>query len=305
MGGFALIKKYFESASRTLRETYGIDVVDDILLGRKNRVVLYADVSNPDSVILHVIFGNLTLLGFRDSESIPFSALMSSFDFHNKYAEVAGKQEYFTQETDVTFPIISGGRRKWLRCIVFPVETHSGINVFSITDVTELLNGEELIYEKTHKDSLTNLFNKYTFDYHYGLRYRFPDLHVLFLDLDDFKVVNDTNGHPAGDHCLQVFSDVLQSFQHDYDLFYRLGGDEFVGLLFGTPEYVKAVAQEIIDETQKICLPNAEMKISVSIGIVKAVQADDLIRKADEILYRVKKAGKNRFIYEIENQMTQ
>lgn len=302
--------KYFELASKELKDLYHIDVIDDVLLGRKDRVMLYGDVSKGSAVELHVISGSLSLIGFDDRPTITLNKILAHFEYKNKYAEVAGKKEYydyvyaeighFDREGDVTFPISVGGKRLWLRLMISPVEVSPYMCIFTFVNVTELLDKEELIYEKTNKDALTSLFNKYTFDYHYGLRYQFPNLHVLYMDLDDFKIINDDNGHLVGNVVLQRFADILKSFEQGYDAFYRLGGDEFVGLIFGSSDYVKNVAEKIIAETQRITIPDAAKNVSVSIGIIKSTRGDDLIRRADELLYKVKKTGKNNYLFDVE-----
>ena len=99
---------------------------------------------------------------------------------------------------------------------------------------------------------------------------------------------------------LILFSQILKELESEYNRFYRLGGDEFVGLFFEDEKTVKHIAESIISKTKKIHSDKFHKTASVSIGIVKAVQAEDLIRKADEVLYKVKNAGKNHYLYEIE-----
>ena len=137
-------------------------------------------------------------------------------------------------------------------------------------------------------------------DFHYGKRYLWKDFHVVYLDLDNFKVVNDTYGHRTGNEYLIMFSNVLKKYTSEYNHFYRIGGDEFVGLFFETEAFMKDLAKKLLMETHEIRLENISMKVTVSIGIVKATQSDDVIRKADDLLYRVKASGKNNYMYENE-----
>lgn len=302
--------KYFDLASRELKDKYHIDIIQDVLLGKKDRVLLYGDVSNTLNIHLNLISGDLSLLGFEQRDSIYFHDLLDQFDYNNKYAEIAGKKEYFEYvtsellefetETDITFPINVNNKRLWLRINKYPIEKNPHICLFIIMNVTELMNAEEQIYEKTHKDSLTGLLNRYSFDYHYGLRHLWKNLHAIYMDLDDFKLINDLEGHAAGNEFLIVFSQILKEFESEYNRFYRLGGDEFVGLFFEDEKTVRHIAESIISKTKKIHSNQFHKTASVSIGIVKAVQAEDLIRKADEVLYKVKNAGKNHYLYEIE-----
>ena len=303
-------KNYFSLASNELRDKYHIDIIQDVLLGKKDRVLLYGDVSNTSNIRLNLISGDLSLLGFEHCDSLKFHDILNQFDYQNKYAEIAGKKEYFAyvisellkfnSETDMTFPINVNNKRIWLRINKYPIDKNPHICLFNVMNVTELMSAEELIYEKTHKDSLTGLLNRYSFDYHYGLRYHWENLHAIYMDLDDFKLINDLEGHAAGNEFLILFSQILKELESEYNRFYRLGGDEFVGLFFEDEKTVKQIAETIISKTKAIHSDKFHKQVSVSIGIVKAVQAEDLIRKADEVLYKVKNAGKNHYLYEIE-----
>jgi diguanylate cyclase (GGDEF)-like protein len=287
-----------------LKDQHGVDVLDDILLGRENRLLLYADISNPATIELRVIAGGLETNGFPDAPTIRLETILSAFDYTNKFAEVVGNNEYFentrrelfrfSAESDVTFPIRPSGKRVWLRINSFPIKGHPQLNAFYITNVTVIMASEELIYENTHKDTLTNLFNKDTLNYHYGLRYRMPGFHVLSMDLDDFKRINDSDGHVAGDACLKAFADLLKTFEQGFNRFYRHGGDEFIGLFFGSEATIREIARKIIAETPKIKTSNPHIIVTVSIGVLKATLAEDVIMKADKVLYRAKSMGKNR-----------
>lgn len=303
-------KLIYQTAKSDLLDNYQIDIIDDVLLGRKDRIILYGNIEENRKIILFPISGDLSIIGLSEQKSFTLSDFVNHLDLNNKYAQVAGKKEYlnyvthelshFEREIDVTFPVKLNENRQWLRFVIYPVEKNPKICIFTITNVTDLLNSEELIYEKTHKDSLTGLFNKYTFDYHYGLRYRWKNLHALYLDIDDFKLINDIEGHKAGDEFLVKFANNLKIYESEYNHFYRIGGDEFVGLFFEDEQTVKQIAQGIIENTKKIKTSIVSRLVSVSIGIVRATKADDLMRKADEVLYKVKNAGKNHYLYEVE-----
>ena len=303
-------KIIYQTAEKDLLENYQIDIINDVLLGRKDRIILYGNIEDNRCINLHPISGNLSIIGLSAQKQFSLCDFVSHIDLNNKYAEVSGKKEYrdyvtnelshFEREIDVTFPVKMTEERKWLRFVIYPVEKNPNICIFTITNVTDLLNSEELIYEKTHKDSLTGLFNKYTFDYHYGMRYRWQNLHALYLDLDDFKLINDIEGHRAGDEFLVKFANILKKYESEYNHFYRIGGDEFVGLFFEDEQTIKHIAQGIIENTKHIKSAIISRPVSVSIGIVRATKADDLMRKADEVLYKVKNAGKNHYLYEVE-----
>lgn len=301
---------YFQDAKKKLKEKYQVDVVDDILLNFQDKVICYADHSDPDKVELEVISGSLENIGFDDKKKIELSEIISHFDYSNEYGKVAGRMDYFKQvhrkiydfanARDVSFPILYNGIRKWLRFNIYPILKNPNISVFTMMDVTKLHTEEEKTYAKTHTDSLTKMFNKYTFDYHYGRVYLLPGFHVMYLDIDDFKDINDTYGHDVGDEYLKAIADILKSFESEYNVFYHLGGDEFLGLLNGSTKQIKTLAKTIINKIREIKISGRKVNLTVSMGVVKATKSVDVARKADNLMYKVKEGGKDNFLYEIE-----
>jgi len=127
---------------------------------------------------------------------------------------------------------------------------------------------------------------------------------LLCLDLDRFKAVNDTYGHPAGDALLQAVADRLKACVRDNDTVSRFGGDEFVVLLSGMahPEDASAVAQRIVRTiNEPFDLGGQVVSVGTSIGIACAPQdarsATELLKRADMALYRTKAEAKGSFRY--------
>ena len=125
---------------------------------------------------------------------------------------------------------------------------------------------------------------------------------ALYLDLDDFKNVNDTLGHPAGDRLLIAVAARLASTLRDADTIGRMGGDEFVVLLDGGPEQAgpQLVAERLLDVMrQPFELDEASMplmvNISIGIATTAGATASELLRDADVALYQAKAMGKNRY----------
>jgi diguanylate cyclase len=302
--------KYFESSSKELKNIYDLDIYQDILLGREDRVLLYADISDMTNLEFHVISGTLEIFGYENLPSILLSQLLDSIDYSCKYAEIGGKQEYFNYVSselsdfrrinDITFPILINNNRVWIRLNSFPTKKNPSIVAIYMNDVTYDMNLIELNYEKAHKDSLTMLFNKYTLDHHYGLRYQRENFHAIYMDIDNLKKVNDIDGHATGNAFIKAFAELLREYETEYDRFYRIGGDEFVGMFFRPENEIKQMAEEILQRTKQIQVPRSKKTITVSIGITQATIKDDVIRKADDLLYKVKKSGKNAYAYEIE-----
>jgi diguanylate cyclase (GGDEF)-like protein len=125
---------------------------------------------------------------------------------------------------------------------------------------------------------------------------------ILFLDLDQFKVINDSLGHITGDKILIAISEKLKSHLQDLYLIARFGGDEFVILLEYITDANEAIkiAEQILEDFQTpIIFNSGELFVNASIGIVFGTkeyqQAADLLRDADGAMYRAKKQGRNSY----------
>ncbi|MDX8410218.1 MAG: GGDEF domain-containing protein [Mariprofundales bacterium] len=159
------------------------------------------------------------------------------------------------------------------------------------------------------RDGLTMVFNRRYFmenlhnEIHRLRRNPQAALACIFLDLDDFKHVNDHFGHPAGDRVLQYLVECVQASVREYDLVARYGGDEFVALMAldgdGATQVVEAIGHRILELVRSGSFPEyAGLQASVSIGIVvqpSATLSDGatLLAKADQAVYQAKASGKN------------
>ncbi|MBP1711606.1 MAG: Response regulator containing a CheY-like receiver domain and a domain, partial [Deltaproteobacteria bacterium] len=127
---------------------------------------------------------------------------------------------------------------------------------------------------------------------------------VMFIDLDGFKDVNDTLGHDAGDYVLQQVAQRMLSCVRETDTVTRIGGDEFliIATEINTPDNAAQIAEKVIHLASKpVIFKGQQVVVGASIGI--ALFPDDgkdmeqLIKKADEAMYRIKKAGKSGFCF--------
>ncbi|MBE9046776.1 diguanylate cyclase, partial [Pleurocapsales cyanobacterium LEGE 10410] len=182
-----------------------------------------------------------------------------------------------------------------------------------ISDITERKKiEEELSYEAKH-DSLTDLPNRSAFinrvEQALWQSQRNPEhlFAVLFIDLDRFKIVNDSLGHSIGDELLVAVAEVLTDCSRTSDFVARLGGDEFTILLgkINTIEEGKIIAQRIKNRlTVPFCLQGHTVFTTASIGIVvgnhKYHNTAEILQDADLAMYRAKSLGKAR--YEVFNQ---
>jgi diguanylate cyclase (GGDEF)-like protein len=166
---------------------------------------------------------------------------------------------------------------------------------------------EKLKYAASH-DSLTGLANRSVFidllNHAIACRKRKPSMQfaLLFLDLDRFKVVNDSLGHHAGDQLLKIVARELQNFTREKDTVARLGGDEFVILiedLEDTKEafYVAERITKMLDEP--VFIDNQPVFIGTSIGVLFSDDsyhnANVMLRDADTAMYQAKEKGKGRY----------
>lgn len=177
---------------------------------------------------------------------------------------------------------------------------------FSIQDQLEE-QYQRSIYESATRDGLTRIYNKKYFmdvlrkEFAYCVRHRVP-LSLLMLDLDNFKRINDSYGHPAGDFLLQKVAQKITETVRTEDLFARVGGEEFALLLRESLEENAFICAErcrrVIDLGQFV-YGGSSIKATVSVGVATLFDSDyaqpeDLIAAADKYLYRAKKAGRNR-----------
>jgi diguanylate cyclase (GGDEF)-like protein len=181
-----------------------------------------------------------------------------------------------------------------------------GNSVMLVEDVTEQKNAEARINRLAHFDSLTDLPNRVMF--HdivtriLGGLGQVNGTAALYIDLDEFKQVNDTLGHPAGDTLLKLVAQRLRLLTREGDLIARLGGDEFVVVRspLSEPQQAGHLAQRIVDEISRPYeVDGHSVVIGASVGIAIAPEhggdADTLLKNADMALYRAKADGRGRF----------
>lgn len=169
------------------------------------------------------------------------------------------------------------------------------------TTLVDLRQHERRLFEQASLDALTRLANRtvLTAEVCRSLATTGPcqGLALLLIDLDDFKTVNDTLGHPAGDMLLARAADVLRSATAATDVVARLGGDEFAVLLHDVDDQqALGVAERIMAKlAMPVQIDERELITRASIGLAMAVAADDqdsLLRNADIALYEAKDRGK-------------
>jgi diguanylate cyclase (GGDEF)-like protein/PAS domain S-box-containing protein len=175
--------------------------------------------------------------------------------------------------------------------------------VFTLRDVTEQHELEEQLKHRAFHDALTGLPNRILFQDRIAQQVASSArtglvAAVLFIDVDDFKLVNDTMGHSVGDELLVAVADRLAALTRNSDTAARLGGDEFA-LLIGNAadaEAADAAAERVVNAfAEPFALDGALVSSTVTVGVATTMDSDntdDLLRHADLALYAAKAAGK-------------
>ncbi|MCF3630783.1 sensor domain-containing diguanylate cyclase [Thalassospiraceae bacterium LMO-SO8] len=189
--------------------------------------------------------------------------------------------------------------------------------VHAIADILALVVRQKTLEEKLEKtvlelerqayfDPLTKLYNRRSFDERLAEQHEFArrsgaPLSCFMLDLDFFKKVNDTYGHPSGDQVLRAVGQHLNQAKRRYDIAARYGGEEFCVVLpdtdLGTAADVAERLRRQIEEAEFDMGDGTRISITVSIGVAvlgPGQSAEDLVKAADTALYRAKQAGRNR-----------
>ncbi|WP_124299914.1 GGDEF/EAL domain-containing response regulator [Pseudomonas chlororaphis] len=230
--------------------------------------------------------------------------------------DVAGASIEFRMRTgDDTF--------RWVENRYIPVRNDQGqlVEVEGIIlDITERKLAEEKMALMARTDSLTGLANRATLierlhQAFAAARRGASPFAMFYLDLDHFKRINDTLGHPIGDLLLQEVSRRIRACTRENDVVARLGGDEFAILQLNVDEatHCAALATKIRDTlVLPYSLEGNEVRISVSIGISlyspQTLSADSLMAQSDMALYRSKDQGRNQFHFhseEINREVTE
>jgi diguanylate cyclase (GGDEF)-like protein len=177
---------------------------------------------------------------------------------------------------------------------------------FSLQDQLEE-QFQKSIYESATRDGLTGTFNKKYFldalrkEFTYCLRHRLP-LSVVMFDVDHFKKVNDTYGHPAGDYVLARLAEAVHGTVRTEDLFARYGGEEFALMLREAEEREALVCAErcrrAVEQTD-FMINKIRVPVTISLGLSTLREAEynrpeELLAAADLNLYRAKQGGRNR-----------
>lgn len=235
-------------------------------------------------------------------------------------------QHALEQHQDISLTIRhyrKNGQAFWNNLFISPVRAPDGVVthfVASINDISERRDHENaLAFHATH-DALTGLGNRALFEDHLRHDVELAKRHqqhlaVLFIDLDEFKPINDTLGHGIGDQILIHVAHRLEQAIRPSDTLCRLGGDEFVLLLpdLDSPQQAEDIAKRLLEAlAQSYCIGRHELYVSASIGIAlndkQLLYPAELIQQADMAMYKAKQQGRNTlqiFTQDINQKLTQ
>lgn len=253
------------------------------------------------------------ILGYEKSEMLGKDALHFIAPSHKEMVNsVIVNQNQHPYESRMqrkdgsTFPVILRGRDIKLGS--------QNVRVSAIMDITNIKEKEEEISKLAYYDSLTSLPNRRTLEkrvYTFKQKSSRDEIYgaLMFIDLDNFKIINDTKGHLIGDSILQECASRLKAIVRSYDTVSRFGGDEFV-ILFDCQTKDKdyaalnqsLIAKKILDELkQPIIIKEYEFNIGASIGIAlfkgNDESLDELMKRADSAMYYSKEIGRGTFSF--------
>jgi len=271
-------------------------------------------VTDPQSIILSVNQAFTRLTGYTQEEAVGRNAnLLSSSRhspefFNNLYKELnlSGKWKgdvWSKRKDDTVF--LEKLSISAIKNDAGEITTYVGV----FDDITVQWDKEQLVHHMAFHDSLTGLPNRLLLVERLGQLINMAErekrqIALLFLDLDGFKLVNDILGHDMGDHVLKTIATRLEGQLRGSDTVARLGGDEFVILLDNpdSRESISIIASRLIAVVNEPILNlGKDARVGTSIGIAlfqnEGQTPDQLLKLADDAMYKAKKSGKNIFVF--------
>jgi len=258
---------------------------------------------------------NISLLGLNSAELLNSPTLYQTYVHPEDRTKVQSTMVELlrrnAQPATIEYRMLnSSGESRWMENRYLPVRDTNGrlVEVEGIMiDITERKLAEERIALLARTDALTGLANRSTF--HDRLRQAFAatkrgaaSFAVLYLDLDRFKEVNDTRGHPVGDKLLHSVAERLKNTTRETDVVARLGGDEFAILQTDVLDSANsgALAAKVVTAlSASYLIDDVEIRIGASVGIAlfspDATSPDTLLVQADQALYRAKEEGRGQY----------
>lgn len=272
-----------------------------------------------------VTYANKKLLEVMDSPSYEATKKINLLkspnfkvnNFSDKLKECMDKDRVITY--DVAYKSI-WGKHSWVRVHFTPNKENDlviGANIV-VDDISDKKRREDDLKEKVYRDSLTRAYNRYALET--ILLDRLNEAKdkqliscVAVVDIDDFKNINDSYGHKAGDSVLKYLATRVKQELREHDLIFRIGGDEFLIYLHdirdekNASQFIKRISRKISGKYRledDINDTSYSLDVSCSIGVCffpkHGQTVETLMAKADEVLYKVKKSGKANYCVKLE-----
>ena len=256
-----------------------------------------------------------------DDKDITSKGFVESL-FHNAYKEIAERSISSYANTNENIEKLTKLQEKTLvECntqqIDLPsltskfneIQLHMSQEVKKANEIiSQLTTQVKTLEEKSNLDSLTKVYNRRALSSHLKLLCSNSDLpyefHLLMLDIDDFKSINDKHGHLAGDKVLIFIANILKKTLREGDKVFRYGGEEFVIILNRVDsEHCEKITKRLLEiiSSNKLIYKGEGLRVTMSVGTTKYSAGDtpdSIIARADKALYKAKNSGKNQMVSE-------
>lgn len=295
------LKSLFELPEDAYAACY-IDIDDWRVISQRRREMFEGTLQSCN-IVEEVVISAVDSIIDRDTEA---------YEFYSNFNKEHLEELFNSGTTELSFEYqrrLTNGLVRWIQNkIKFITDVENGHLCVMLTakDIDDEKNNELEILMSAKMDKMTMVFNRETTMNYIRdiLTSCKEETHVLLmLDVDNFKMLNDTYGHQTGDEFLVQLADQLKRHFRETDVVGRIGGDEFFALMKNVPDLstVPRKADQILETIVGICEQYDGVNLSGSIGISVYPEHGDTVEKlyakADEALYIAKRQGKNQFIF--------
>ncbi|MBN2876647.1 MAG: GGDEF domain-containing protein [Bacilli bacterium] len=303
-----------ETVRKKVIESYGIDIINDVLLAEDYHIVFCFDFNQLLDAEIHIVAGKLDDYGFNKAEGFKVKDVIPFIEYDNPVSYVIGKDRYLEylfqlisnseQVQEVYFPINKDGQILWVVCSFQTLKKDDDLHFVygRVNWISQTTPDAIKYYINTYRDQLTQLYSKDALLLHLQKAQNNDHSYGLYFDIDNFKRINDIFGHKSGDKYLIQLGERFQALENSDTHIYRIGGDEFfVYMINATEHEAYRMAMQVIYDVEKLNPEGEQAEVSASIGIVPIIGSDfdseDLLDLADKSMYHAKGKGKGHISY--------